>query len=522
MGNPRFIKLGSWQFHYPSILYYAVQTIVAILISSPVLLPLLQYSQLSTRSIMTIADNSILSLNPIKILDFLFPELGGYAEWILYAGTITVTLVVILFFSSRLRKQLRFWWLAVIFSLVYSFGSYLPLLPYLAYLPGLNLLRVPPRALFITGFGMAILAAYVANALMEEQPVQLFPGKRKPTLFLAAFSWFALLLAGGLAFFTKSSLLGFIWGVSGIILASLVVGLRINMRISSQAFIGCILLFCLVDLGGVNFLSIAPRTPASVFSQGEEAASYLSQQTGLFRIYSPSYSIPQQTAIKYGLQLADGIDPLQLTSYAEFMKKATGVPNNSYSVTMPPFASGDPTLDNRNYVPDAQLLGILNVKYIVAAFPIDASGMKIVAQYGQTFIYENETFLPRAWILPGNSGASDLQFSVANVQNIQTANLVTTKNNPNQIDLNAQGPGLLVLSEIYYPGWSVTVDGVQKPIIAYDNLFRAVYLDSGQHEIEFVYTPWATYIGLVLFIITIVIIVVVPKLMRFKGPPVTG
>ena len=65
-----------------------------------------------------------------------------------------------------------------------------------------------------------------------------------------------------------------------------------------------------------------------------------SEETVPFRIYSPSYSIPQQAAALNELELADGIDPLQLMSYVGFMEETTGIPVNSYSVTMPPFSSG--------------------------------------------------------------------------------------------------------------------------------------------------------------------------------------
>ncbi len=73
--------------------------------------------------------------------------------------------------------------------------------------------------------------------------------------------------------------------------------------------------------------------------------------------------------------LAEGIDPLQLSAYAAFMEKASGVPMEGYSVTLPPFASGRPEVDNRAYLPDARLLGLLNVRYVVSEFELVANDL---------------------------------------------------------------------------------------------------------------------------------------------------
>ena len=50
--------------------------------------------------------------------------------------------------------------------------------------------------------------------------------------------------------------------------------------------------------------------------------------------------------------------------------------------------------------------------------------------------------------------------------------------------------GLVVLSDSYYPGWEVTVDGEPREILAANYLFRGVPVPAGTHRIVFSYRPW--------------------------------
>ena len=65
-----------------------------------------------------------------------------------------------------------------------------------------------------------------------------------------------------------------------------------------------------------------------------------------------------------------------------------------------------------------------------------------------------------------------------------------------QIRVAAEGPGLLVLSEIAYPGWQVSVDGIPSQLQTPFDLLRGVQLSPGQHEIRFSFHPAKVYRGL--------------------------
>jgi len=62
---------------------------------------------------------------------------------------------------------------------------------------------------------------------------------------------------------------------------------------------------------------------------------------------------------------------------------------------------------------------------------------------------------------------------------------------PNRIRLmvTARADGLLVLSDLYYPGWIARVDGRPVEILRANYLMRAVHVPAGEHEVIFLYAP---------------------------------
>jgi uncharacterized membrane protein YfhO len=66
------------------------------------------------------------------------------------------------------------------------------------------------------------------------------------------------------------------------------------------------------------------------------------------------------------------------------------------------------------------------------------------------------------------------------------------------LQMQADAPRLLVLSEIFYPeGWQAYVDGERVPILQAYYALRAVALDAGEHRVEFRFEPWDVRVGLI-------------------------
>jgi len=75
-----------------------------------------------------------------------------------------------------------------------------------------------------------------------------------------------------------------------------------------------------------------------------------------------------------------------------------------------------------------------------------------------------------------------------------------TEYESNRVTIPVKAPqaGLLVLSDSWYPGWQVLVDGERKNIIRTNYNFRGVKLEPGEFVVEFKYRPWSFYGGVFL------------------------
>lgn len=67
-------------------------------------------------------------------------------------------------------------------------------------------------------------------------------------------------------------------------------------------------------------------------------------------------------------------------------------------------------------------------------------------------------------------------------------------------------PGLVVLADPYYPGWSVTVDGHKEASLAVDSAFRGVVVPAGAHTVVWTYHDRRLQFGLALAGATIVVL----------------
>jgi hypothetical protein len=56
-------------------------------------------------------------------------------------------------------------------------------------------------------------------------------------------------------------------------------------------------------------------------------------------------------------------------------------------------------------------------------------------------------------------------------------------------------PAVLVLTDLYWPGWRATVDGEPREIHRANLLFRAVAVEAGEHEVRFRYEPLSARLG---------------------------
>ncbi|MBE0698543.1 MAG: YfhO family protein, partial [Anaerolineaceae bacterium] len=77
----------------------------------------------------------------------------------------------------------------------------------------------------------------------------------------------------------------------------------------------------------------------------------------------------------------------------------------------------------------------------------------------------------------------------------EPARVTMISERPDQVTLRVEAaePGWLELMDSWYPGWTVTVSGVQVDLMPADYQFKAVFIEKGDHLIAFSYRPPGFY-----------------------------
>jgi hypothetical protein len=401
-------------------------------------------------------------------------------EWLAYLGITVVCLASVALFS---RKQgFVFWSLLVVCAWGLSLGSQTPLYAlFTTLVPGANLLRVPPRLLFLASAGAAALAGRGVDGVLKAGAKT--HGSRLTKLIAVGLCAFVLFFIGAAWILTKT-MSAILIGV-GVLACLTVIWFMLSFppRFPVKTLAYGWVLLVVIDLLWIDAQVLEVRSSEAVLSEKADLVNELRREPGTWRIFSPSYSLPQQQVAQAGLEIADGVNPLQLKTYRDYMASAAGFSSIGYSVTLPPFPSGDPDQPWTGML-DAVRLGKLNVRYVVTQHSIQAPGLELEKIVDGEYIYRNEEARPRAWIEQDSDEDSSIWRAVESLDCT-----------PNQITIRAHGPGLLMLSEVDYPGWRIYVDGVETAGRRVEGVLRGVQLVEGDHEIVFSFRPWRVYIG---------------------------
>lgn len=521
--------VGAWRGRGPQAalrqaLWLTLAPLSALAFSAVQALPTLELMRALTRSTLSLSEAGFRSLPWRYVLGYLLMDWGGYHEWMTYLGLVPLGLGVYALCRSRARA--RWFWLGLAaLSLLYALGVHAPFYPLLyRLLPALGWVRVPSRALLLVILSASVLATHGADALLAA-PTASTPATES-SQFASRRSLAKLLSFGGLV--ASAGLgLGFAWLYPGAVppavfllagagtAGSLAWFLSLQPRVPRPLVQAMLVGTLIADLGAAGHSLLELRPAETVMQKGLAAATYVKAQAasiaGPSRVYSPSFSIPQHTGARLGLEQVDGIDPSQLRWAANYIGLASGCMASGYGVTLPYLPhSADPSTACRDAVPDTQLLGLLNACLLVAKFPIRTPGLAFKGQAAGNYYYRNQHCLPRAFVMARTEPVANWQAAherlakghdlakSALVEDDQTLNgasgwhpATIAERSPNHLIVHAETtqPALLVLGEVWYPGWHATVDGIERPIVRVNGIVRGVYLDPGAHTIVWRFRP---------------------------------
>jgi len=120
-------------------------------------------------------------------------------------------------------------------------------------------------------------------------------------------------------------------------------------------------------------------------------------------------------------------------------------------------------------------IDLLNVRYFLK--PASATDPNPVYADANWKIYQNASARPRAWI--DNGSASIEEHSGRHIA----------------VKVQATGAGVLVLSELFYPGWEARVNGTLAPISEVKGGLRGIPVATGESRVSVDYAPQSVRLG---------------------------
>lgn len=474
------------------------------------LLPSMEYAKLAVRYIgdvpavpaaqrMAYADASR-GFGPRSLFAFPFGNLdAGAGEFSTYFGVMPTLLALLGAWCHWGNAWVKFLVGLSVAAYFYTLGSYSFLHGLLYVLvPYLWVAREAGRFIYIAHFGMALLAGFGVQALFSDNPhcreaLAKLTGFLKWIFALALFVLLAPKVSGmpRVDGFMQASLL-FVIGSYGL----LALALRGRWtRIARFFLVGLVLWELNIfhwSIQDKEALSREGRNHFQVLLDCRKLAEFFKSQPGLFRVDVATDSSPNIGDL-YGVQTTWGMGATVLRDYERF----------------------------RHIGPRAN--DLLNVRYIVR--DKEEGDQRPVFTDGRWKVYENPTACPRAWVVynvatepsfekvlslimephfdplrlafvsepvPGLEGGKD--------QAPAEVGFLRYGADGFELRVRSSKRGLLVLSEIYYPGWKATVNSEVAHVYKVNGIFRGVAVPAGKSQVKFRYAPRSVLMGAALTI----------------------
>lgn len=299
--------------------------------------------------------------------------------------------------------------------------------------------------------------------------------------------------------------------------------LRLRRGLAAGAFVALCLALVAIDLfrAGMGYNPAIDRDAA--FQPATPALRYL--QSRRPDRFAGFYSVAQGLTMRYRLYDGRGYD-LPVERRIDRFWRQKVAPETQPEPGPLALTKLDPAR--------LQALGVLSVTDVLQ--PPDyppLAGLRRVYQGRDGAIYRNGAALPRAFVVDRQQvvGGEQEALNAVTSPRLDGRRMAVTEHaldglarsgpgegpsrragraritsyQPDRVALRASAPGggLMVLTDVYYPGWQATVDGKQVPIERVDYLLRGVALPPGSHTVVFSYRPLSWRIGWIVSLVAL-------------------
>ena len=281
--------------------------------------------------------------------------------------------------------------------------------------------------------------------------------------------------------------------------------LYLTKKLKAEYTVGAILLLCLIDMWQIDkrylndemFVEKSQREAPQPLTNTDQ--QILQDKSLDYRVLNLASNTFNENETSYYHKSIGGYHAAKLRRYQE-MIEAYIAPEMQKLMPAIAEAQGDMTLIPGDSI--YPVLNMLNTKYVI-----------VPLQGGQTVPIQNPYAYGNAWFVDKvnyvdnanqeidmigrlnlrHEAVADKKFQkqLGNAVDQDNAIVTIKAYEPNHLvyDVQSDKGGVVVFSEIYYPGWTATIDGQPAELGRVNYILRALNVKAGNHQVELSFNP---------------------------------
>lgn len=279
-------------------------------------------------------------------------------------------------------------------------------------------------------------------------------------------------------------------------------------KLKANYMVGAIIVLCLIDLWQVNkrYLNndmFVPKSEREAPIQETETDRIILQDKtdlGNYRVLNLASNTFNENETSYFHNSIGGYHAAKLRRYQDMIDMYIAPEMGSLMQAVAQ-AGGDMSKVNGDSI--FPVLNMLNARYFI--LPLQ-DGQTVPVQnpyvYGPAWYVDNLTYVDNTNAEIERVGKMDIRHEAVADKRFEAQLKTAVKQDSTSVvkltsymsdrltyDVNSSKGGVIVFSEVYYPGWTATVDGQPVELGRVNYLLRAVNVAPGKHKIELAFHP---------------------------------
>lgn len=306
-------------------------------------------------------------------------------------------------------------------------------------------------------------------------------------------------------------------------------------KLKAEYMVGCVCVLCLIDMWQVDkrYLNDSMFVPKSErdapIEMTETDRQILKDKSPDYRVLNFSSNTFNENETSYFHKSIGGYHAAKLRRYQEVIEAHISPEMNAAMKAIAEAAGDMLAVDGNKLFP---VINMLNTKYFIMPLQGGANApLPNPYAYGNAWFVDKVSYVNNANEELSALGTTDLRHTAVadkafsdvlgqSKANDSTAMVRLEKYEPNKLEysVSSKNGGVVVFSEIYYPGWNATVDGVEVPVGRANYILRAISVKPGSHKVVLDFHPKSVsvtetiaYIATAILMLMFVAIVIVKR-----------